>query len=142
MRMPRSIAPARPISGRSTRPCTSTVRFDAREWGRGLYTSLFAILAAQGFVNAYAGITLPNDSSVALHESLGLRPVGVYRKIGYKAGAWHDVGWWQLTVKDPPASPQPPVLLADIQGQPGWDAMLSAGMPLIRAQGARGHGSI
>ena len=45
--------------------------------GRGLYTSLFAILAAQGFVNAYARITLPNDSSVALHESLGFRPVGV-----------------------------------------------------------------
>ena len=108
---------------------------------RGLYTSLFAILAAQGFVHAYAGITLPNDSSVALHESLGFRPVGVYRKIGYKSGAWHDVGWWHLTVKDPPASPQPPVLLADIQRQPGWDALLSAGMPLIRAQGARGHGS-
>jgi phosphinothricin acetyltransferase len=110
--------------------------------GRGLYTSLFAILAAQGFVHAYAGITLPNESSVALHESLGFRPVGVYRTIGYKAGAWHDVGWWHLTVKEPPASPQPPVLLADIQRQPGWDAMLSAGMPLIRAQGARGHGSI
>jgi len=109
--------------------------------GRGLYTSLFAILAAQGFVHAYAGITLPNDSSVALHESLGFRPVGVYRTIGYKAGAWHDVGWWHLTVKDPPASPQPPVLLADIQRQPDWDAMLSAGMPLSRAQGARGHGS-
>ena len=110
--------------------------------GRGLYTSLFAILAAQGFVHAYAGITLPNESSVALHESLGFRPVGVYRMIGYKAGAWHDVGWWHLTVKEPLASPQPPVLLADIQRQPGWDAMLSAGMPLIRAQGARGHGSI
>ncbi len=107
---------------------------------RGLYTSLFAILAAQGFVNAYAGITLPNESSVALHESLGFRPVGVYRTIGYKAGAWHDVGWWHLTVKDPPASPFPPVLLADIQRQPGWDAMLSAGVPLIRPQGARGHG--
>ena len=50
--------------------------------GRGLYTSLFAILAAQGFVHAYAGITLPNESSVALHESLGFRPVGVYRTIG------------------------------------------------------------
>jgi phosphinothricin acetyltransferase len=110
--------------------------------GRGLYTSLFAILAAQGFVHAYAGITLPNESSVALHESLGFRPVGVYRTIGYKAGAWHDVGWWHFTVKEPPASPKPPVLLADIQRQPGWDAMLSAGMPLIRAQDARGHGSV
>ena len=110
--------------------------------GRGLYTSLFAILAAQGFVNAYAGITLPNDGSVALHESLGFRPVGVYRTIGYKAGTWHDVGWWSLTIKEPPASPQAPVLLADAQRQTGWDAMLSAGVPLIRAPGACGHGSV
>src|SRR5207247_775030 len=42
---------------------------------RGLYTSLFAILAAQGFVNAYAGITLPNARSVALHEGLGFLPL-------------------------------------------------------------------
>jgi hypothetical protein len=77
-----------------------------------------------------------------LHESLGFRPVGVYRTIGYKAGAWHDVGWWHLAIKERPASPQPPVLLADIQRQPGWDAMLSAGIPLIRAHGARGHRSV
>src|SRR5215467_2331771 len=43
---------------------------------RGLYTSLVAILAAQNYVNAYAGITLPNARSVALHEALGFLPVG------------------------------------------------------------------
>ncbi len=37
--------------------------------------------------------------------------MGVYRGIGFKAGAWHDVGWWQLQLlpRDaPPAEPQPP----------------------------------
>jgi L-amino acid N-acyltransferase YncA len=101
--------------------------------GRGLYTSLFAILAAQGFVNAYAGITLPNDRSVALHEAVGFQPVGVYRKIGYKTGAWHDVGWWHLALKAHPSSPEPPVLLAEVQRLPTWDAILSAGLALIRA---------
>jgi len=75
--------------------------------GRGLYTSLFAILAAQGFVNAYAGITLPNPSSVALHELMGFLPVGVYRGIGYKTGAWHDVGWWHLLLRAHLREPDP-----------------------------------
>src|SRR3954471_3669736 len=75
---------------------------------RGLYTSLFAILAAQGFVNAYAGITLPNARSVALHEAAGFLPFGIYRSIGYKFDAWHDVGWWHLLITRHPDPPAPP----------------------------------
>ena len=101
---------------------------------RGLYTSLFAILAAQGFVNAYAGITLPNARSVALHERLGFLPLVVYRGIGFKAGAWHDVGWWHLVITRHPPSPSDPKPLAEVQRQPEWDALLSAGLPLIRAR--------
>jgi len=76
--------------------------------GRALYTELFAILRRLGYVNAYAGITLPNPASVRLHELLGFAPVGVYRKIGYKFGAWHDVGWWQLALGEHPREPRPP----------------------------------
>lgn len=101
---------------------------------RGLYTSLFAILSAQGFVNAYAGITLPNARSVALHERLGFLPLVVYRGIGFKAGAWHDVGWWHLVITRHPANPPDPKPLADVQRQPEWEALLSAGLPLIRAR--------
>ena len=76
--------------------------------GRALYTSLFAVLVRQGYCNAYAGITLPNDPSVRFHESLGFETVGVYRKIGFKFGAWHDVGWWQMRLaeKDDPPAPR------------------------------------
>ncbi len=83
--------------------------------GRALYETLFARLAGQGYRIACAGITLPNEASVGLHEALGFRPVGVYRKIGWKLGAWHDVGWWQLelagpgsTDHDPPREPERP----------------------------------
>jgi len=67
--------------------------------GQALYRSLFSLLTLQGFYQTYAGITLPHQASVGLHESLGFQPVGVYRAVGYKLGAWHDVGWWQLTLQ-------------------------------------------
>lgn len=58
---------------------------------RALYTSLFAILALQGFRNAYAGITLPNHASVGFHVAMGFTQVGVYKSIGHKHGAWHTM---------------------------------------------------
>jgi L-amino acid N-acyltransferase YncA len=81
--------------------------------GTLLYRALFALLKKQGYVMAYAGITLPNPSSVGLHESLGFTPVGIYHNAGYKLGAWHDVGWWELPLailpETNPPEPVPPV---------------------------------
>ncbi|HEX5526205.1 MAG TPA: arsinothricin resistance N-acetyltransferase ArsN1 family B [Solirubrobacterales bacterium] len=80
--------------------------------GRALYEALFERLRERGFRMACAGITLPNEASVALHERLGFEPVGVNREIGWKQGAWRDVGWWQLELAPagdgPPAEPLPP----------------------------------
>jgi phosphinothricin acetyltransferase len=78
-----------------------------RGHGRRLYEELFARLRRQGFRMACAGITLPNDASVGLHESLGFTPIGVYREIGWKQGAWRDVGWWELELSPPPTGPPP-----------------------------------
>lgn len=80
--------------------------------GRVLYTRLLDEVRGIGYVSLYAGIVLPNSASVALHESVGFEPVGVYRNAGYKAGAWRDVGWWQLTLTDPPARPAEPSVWA------------------------------
>lgn len=104
--------------------------------GRGLYTSLFAILATQGYFNAFAGIALPNPASVALHESTGFEPIGVYRRVGYKLGRWHDVGWWQLTLKPHEASPSAPRNVAAVSGRPGWTELLTLGESVIRAEAA------
>lgn len=72
--------------------------------GRSLYRALFEACAAKGYCNAYAGITLPNDGSVALHRAAGFEPVGVFRSAGRKFGRWHDVSWWQRRLRDmPPA---------------------------------------
>lgn len=63
--------------------------------GRALYGKLLARLKARGYHAAFAGITQPNPASVALHEACGFTPVGLYREVGWKMGAWRDVGWWQ-----------------------------------------------
>jgi phosphinothricin acetyltransferase len=81
--------------------------------GRRLYTSLLELLRLQGFVNAFAGVALPNEASVGLHEALGFQPIGVYRNVGFKLGRWIDVGWWQLQLQDLsddlPGEPAPPL---------------------------------
>jgi phosphinothricin acetyltransferase len=69
--------------------------------GRRLYTELFARLRDRGFRLLVAGITLPNDASVGIHEALGFERVGVYKNVGFKNGEWWDVGWWQLDLGEP-----------------------------------------
>ena len=76
--------------------------------GRALYAELLELLRAQGIYTVCAGITLPNPASVALHESFGFALVGVYRGIGFKAGAWRDVGWYQLALRPPDDRPDEP----------------------------------
>jgi phosphinothricin acetyltransferase len=95
--------------------------------GRGLYVSLFAILAAQGYCNAFAGIALPNPASMALHESVGFTRIGVYRRVGFKHGAWHDVGWWQLTLRQLETPPTEPIGLASMRERTDWDALVASG---------------
>ena len=92
--------------------------------GRALYTSLFTLLRLQGFYAAHAGVTLPNGASVRLHESLGFRPVGVYPAVGFKQGVWHDVGWWQLPLRERAGEPQPLLTPDELRRQPGFEAAL------------------
>ena len=101
--------------------------------GRALYATLFAALDLQGFYNAYAVATLPNPASVGLHESVGFRPIGVYRGVGYKMGAWHDVVWWHLPLCERVADPDPPADLPSVLGSEEWDAALTNGLPLLRS---------
>ena len=119
-------------SGRWIPRSTSRRRTEGAGWDVGCTASLFAILAAQGYCNAYAGIALPNPASVALHESIGFEKIGVYRRVGYKFGQWRDVGWWQRILREHQQSPQEPHDLATVCTQPGWTALVTRGESMIR----------
>jgi phosphinothricin acetyltransferase len=76
--------------------------------GRALYEALLERLAARGFRTVLAGMTLPNEASAGLHRAMGFEPAGLYRRVGWKHGAWHDVQWLQrpsFPGDDPPAEP-------------------------------------
>jgi L-amino acid N-acyltransferase YncA len=83
---------------------------------RRLYAPLLSILEDLGYYSALAGIALPNRASVAFHEAMGFEPIGVYRNIGYKLGAWRDVGWWQRKLREYRDAPMPPKRLAADEG--------------------------
>lgn len=72
--------------------------------GRALYGELIGVLRRQGLHSLFAGIALPNAASVGLHEAMGFEHLGTYREVGFKQGAWHDVGYWRLGLREgPPA---------------------------------------
>jgi len=66
-----------------------------RGGGRALYEALLTRLTERGFRMAAAGMTQPNEASGRLHAALGFEPVGTFRAVGWKHGAWRDVAWVQ-----------------------------------------------
>jgi len=109
------------------------VHGDARRLGvgRALYASLFAALAVQGFRGAYAGVTLPNPASVGLHTAVGFTPIGVFRGVGYKHGAWHDVAWFERPLAPRDAGPATPRPLRECRDDPAFRAALETGIALF-----------
>jgi phosphinothricin acetyltransferase len=99
-----------------------------RGLGRALYHSLFSVLSFQGYVNAYAGVTLPNAASVGLHQALGFEPVGVYKQVGFKLGAWHDVAWFQRTLPRSAGEPSNPKTLDEVCRTLEWANCLRSGL--------------
>ena len=105
--------------------------YQRRGVGRALYTTLFDVLRYQGYFKAYGGITLPNASSVGLHEAVGFTLVGVYRGVGYKLGAWHDVAWYQKVLQPERPAPAPPASVASIPDSE-WRAAVARGLQQYR----------
>lgn len=87
-----------------------STKFQRNNIARALYTVLFSILKMQGFANLLAVITLPNNASIALHESFGFKKCAEYQNIGFKNNQWHPVGWWDFfLLKESGQIPKEPI---------------------------------
>lgn len=64
--------------------------------GSALYRILLKELGGMDFHAVVAGISLPNDDSIHLHEKFGFEKVGHFRETGRKFDRWIDVGYWEL----------------------------------------------
>lgn len=86
-----------------------TPAYHGRGIGRLLLERLVGEMHELGYVSLFAGIALPNEASVRLHEGIGFRPAGVFPHAGFKQGSWRDVGWWSLQlVRSLPVDPADP----------------------------------
>ena len=100
--------------------------------GTALYTLLFELLRIQGYFKAYAGITLPNPASIRVHQRLGFSLVGIYKQVGYKAGAWHDVSWWDLSLQPTDRLPEETLLMQDAVRRADFRAAIESADSLLR----------
>ena len=66
-----------------------------RGLGSALYAELFRLLASEDVHRAYAGVTMPNPESVALHEKFGFRQCAYFTEQGRKFGKYWDVAWFE-----------------------------------------------
>ena len=82
--------------------------------GKALYSAVIEILELQNIQNIYCGVTLPNPGSEKLHAYFGFQLLGVYRKTGYKCGAWHDVAVLEKCIGKHENPPKPFVPMEEI----------------------------
>lgn len=94
--------------------------------GRSAMRAVLAILRAQGAHLVVAGITLPNEGSVALHLGLGFERIGGFEAIGWKRSGWHGVDWFALELGPRVAEPAPLIPLPELAGTAAVEAALAA----------------
>jgi len=91
---------------RSKRAYETTVEFTVycapertgRRVGSALYAALFAALAGEDIHVVVAGITWPNEASLALHERFGFVRAGLMHAVGRKFGRYWDVLWMEKPI--------------------------------------------
>jgi phosphinothricin acetyltransferase len=103
------------------------VHENARRRGiaRRLYGALLDAMRLQGINQAVGVITLPGESSVAMHGAMGFTPAGIWPKAGYKLGQWWDVGVWGLFLSEPETPPRPIVPFAGLADSTELAALLA-----------------
>lgn len=66
--------------------------------GTLLYNELFNLLKTEDIHRVFAGITLPNPASRAIHHKFGFKEVGTFTEAGRKFGRYWDVMWLEKSL--------------------------------------------
>ena len=105
------------------------LRADGRRQGAGygLMVSLIECLRLQGYHSLYGAVALPNPASERTAEKLGMGRVGTFPRVGYKMGAWHDVGWWHMHLRPQNAAPGEVKTPTELVGTDAWLDAIKAG---------------
>ncbi|MEJ7739843.1 MAG: N-acetyltransferase family protein [Chitinophagaceae bacterium] len=107
--------------------------FHRKGIARILYETLFSMLRLQGYFNVYAGISLPNEKSVGFHKSSGFEEIGVFKKIGYKFGNWHDTHWFQLHLSEHISSPPVPKKMNEVVTSAAFQLILKSANERVKS---------
>jgi len=71
--------------------------------GRGIgsmmYRALFEAIRNEDINRMLAGITIPNEASIKIHERFGFKPVGTFSEVGRKFGKYWDVLWMERRLR-------------------------------------------
>lgn len=100
--------------------------------GKALYYALLELLKLQGYYNAYVAVTQPNINSGGFHEAFGFKEVGVYHKVGYKFGSWHDVKLYELKIKEHIQSPIEPKSINELSSTDEFNAIIEKAGQMIK----------
>jgi phosphinothricin acetyltransferase len=73
-------------------------------------------LQRMGVVNVFGGTTLPNPASEATFRANGFERVGVFPKVGFKLGRWHDVAWYVRRIAEPRDEPPDLIPFSELPG--------------------------
>lgn len=88
--------------------------FHGKRVGTALYDVLLPTLEAQGYAMLLAGITDGHTASERLHQRFGFVRCGNFQRAGWKFQRWHDVGYWQRSLRDERYVPTPVRPVAEV----------------------------
>lgn len=113
--------------------------FHTKGIGRILYETLFSLLKLQGYYNVFAGVALPNEKSVHFHRALGFENIGIFKKVGFKHGNWHDTHWFQLHLTEHNLNPTTPKNINEVVESSAFQIILASANERVKKLSFNAH---
>ena len=93
-------ASARPIAGRWTFRLMCAMATGERAWVEHSTRHFSSSCVCKAFTTHSPASLCPTPEALAFTSRWDFETVGIYRHIGFKCGKWHDVAWYQLSLRE------------------------------------------